>query len=313
MSTDFVLAFDYGGTKIAVGTATIDGQLISRRALSTKDYGDAESVVQAGIEAGQELVAESQGMLQGSSLISVGVSTMGVTYPDHVLLAPNVPGWTELRMHDIFGLAFKDIPIQFENDVKCAAFGELRRGELQDTDYGIYVNLGTGIMVALTCGDQVMEGHHRASGEIAYNLRTPRDARGFRDGVAPFEELVGGRFIGLRAGKRFQRPMTSADVFEAYRQGDEQAILFVDEVLAELGYHLANLCNVWNPQRVVFGAGMVASHDVILPFLSRYFEKFVPFPPELRVARFHRDAGLHGAVELAISAQRSSLDISQNV
>ncbi|MCL6454166.1 MAG: ROK family protein [Alicyclobacillus sp.] len=304
MGAEFVLAFDYGGTKIAVGSASLDGQLIARTELRTADYGDAQSVVQAGIHAGLDLMEETQRHRAGAVVTSIGVSTMGVTQPDRVLLAPNVPGWAELGIEGMFQSAFPGLPIAIENDVKCAALAELRRGELRDVDYGIYLNLGTGIMVVLTADGKIMRGHHGASGEIAYNLLSTRPAKGVQEGVAPLEEVVGGRFIGIRGSAHFQRTITAKDLFELYRVGDAEARRFLDDTLEELAYHLVNLCTVWDPDRVVLGGGMVGAHDVILPVLCPYLTRYVPFPPEIRIAKFQNDAALHGAVELAISATR---------
>ena len=65
---------------------------------------------------------------------------------------------------------------------------------------------------------------------------------------------------------------------------------------------VANLCVVLDPERVVIGGGMMGAAGRILPGLSAAIARTVPFPPEIRAARFVDDAPLLGALALAHSA-----------
>jgi glucokinase len=183
--------------------------------------------------------------------------------------------------------------------VKAAALAEVRRGALQGKDYGIYLNMGTGIAMAFTLGDRVLQGHNGASGEMAYFLRSKEEKLGFHEGVAPFEEHCGGRGIGERASRHFGEPMTAKQLY-ARAATDESARQFLEETYQEIAFQLTNIIISWDPQIVVFGGGMAAGNHEILPYIRKRVEQFVPFPPELVLAHFDRDAGLYGAIELAL-------------
>ncbi|MCL6442500.1 MAG: ROK family protein [Alicyclobacillus sp.] len=301
---DIVLGFDFGGTKVAIATAVEEnGTLLDTAVLDSRTFPDGRELVTAAIGMGQGLVERAYAKVSSVRLTSIGVSTMGVTYPDRVEMAPNVPGWGELRMPEMFYSAFDGIRLAIENDVKAAALAEVRKGALMGVDVGMYLNLGTGIAVALTIGDKVLTGSHGAAGEIAYCLMHEHTIAGFQEGVAPFEEFVGGIWIERRARETFGRPLTPRDILVQETTSD--IARFRDELLSTLAFQLTNALILWDPSRLVVGGGMSVAKDVLFPFLSERFHRYVPYPPEIQQAKFGSEAGLIGAIELArLSASR---------
>ncbi len=185
-----------------------------------------------------------------------------------------------------------------ENDVKAAAMAEVLWGALKGADPAVFLSLGTGIAAAIVIGGRVVTGAHGASGEIGYNLRSVLDNAGAAHGRAPLEEAIGGRFIGERGSLLLGEQLSAADVFA---HSDIRARFLVDETLAELATHVANLAILIDPARIAIGGGLISSGDVILRALAFRLEYAVPFPPELVPARFLNDASLYGAIALALS------------
>lgn len=307
----FVLAFDFGGTKMAIATATSQSDIIHRIEISTVECRDGKTALSKAIEAGQELVRKTRVAI-GGELVSIGAATMGITRPDKVDMAPNVPGWAELHIEQSMSQAFPGIPIQIDNDVKVAALAEVNRGALKDINVGMYLNLGTGIAITYTFNGKVLHGYHGASGEIAYCLRSKNELCGVREEVAPLEELVGGKSIGILASQYFGVDMTAGDLFGRART-DSKYMAFVEEILQELAFHLTNVIIAWDPETVVFGGGLTRASDIIIPYITKYVEKFVPYPPKLKLAHFLRDAGLYGAVELALTDIKSKQESLVNL
>lgn len=299
-----VLAFDFGGTKVALATADVNRRILHRIELPTAEFVDGPSVLQAAIKTGQKLVEHTRGEDAGLELAAVGVATMGITLSDCVEMAPNVPGWQSLRIPETMAAAFIGKPIGIENDVKAAALAEVHRGALQGVDFGMYVNFGTGIAITYTLQQDVLRGHNGAAGEIAYCLRSKAEMLGYADGRAPLEEFVGGKGIGQRASAYFGQHLSTRDLFNLAKTSVE-AKEFVNETLQEIAFHVINAIVNWNPERVAFGGGMMGAKDVILPYLTRFAKRFVPYPPAMVLAHFDRDAGLHGAIELAFREFRT--------
>jgi glucokinase len=293
-SSEFVLAIDFGGTKIALGTADSAGRLLDSARLDTEAARGADQALERALEAARGLLARTAG-----ECVGVAAATPGVVRPDRVLLAPNVPGWGELSLAAALEAALGVARVEVANDVKAAALAEARWGSLRGADPGVLLSLGTGVAAGIVAGGEVLEGANGAAGEIGYNLRTPADPAGVPGERAPLEEVVGGRAIGKRGSRLLGGDIDAAQVFER----DDPAIRsLVDSTLAELSMHVANMAILLDPARIAVGGGLMSSSNTIMPALAERLRSAVPFAPELVPARFIHDGPLRGAVALALDA-----------
>src|SRR6266704_2377612 len=226
----------------------------------------------------------------------VAIATPDIVHDHGVLLSPNIPGWEHVSLRETMRANLHIPTVVAENDVKAAAMAEVLWGALKGADPAVFISLGTGIAAAVVIGGRVVSGAHGASGEIGYNLRSVLDTSGAAHGRAPLEEAIGGRFIGERASLLLGESLSAAAVFA---HPDIRARFLVDETLAELATHVANLAILIDPACIAVGGGLMRSGDVILRALSFRLEYAVPFPPEIVPARFLNDASLQGAIALA--------------
>ena len=301
----FVLAIDFGGTKIGVATASLDGAVQATDRLDTLAERGAHQAVERGLVAARALVDKTPG-----SCVAAGVVSPGIVLDDRVLLAPNVPGWGDLALPALLAEGL-DVPhVEIGTDVKAAALAEARWGALRGADPGILLSLGTGIAAAIVIGGRVLTGAHGAAGEIGYSLRGPADYRGAADGRAPLEEIAGGGAIGKRASALLGEPVAAA---QAFAHPDARVRAIVAEGLDALAVQAANLAIAIDPVRIAVGGGLMASSDAILAALGPRLASAVPFPPELVPAHFVHDGALRGAVALAADAvaTRSTYSPSQ--
>jgi glucokinase len=289
-----ILGIDFGGTKVALGLADRDGTLLATRRLDTDAHAGAEQVVVRTLAAARALLAD-----EGAVAACIGVVSPGIVLPDRILLAPNVPGWEQLRLAELVAAEFPAVSIAVGTDAKAAALAEWRWGTLAGADPAVFLSLGTGIAAAVLVGGRVLTGANGAAGEIGYNLLSPQDTEGFASGAAPLEEAVGGRGLGGRASELLGRPVTAGELFALAKENVEAKELET-AALDELSMHVANLAIALDPQRIAVGGGLVRSADVLLPALADRLAHAVPFPPPLVAARFDQDAALLGAVALAL-------------
>jgi glucokinase len=295
---DFVMAIDFGGTKVALATADFAGNLLEQSRIETNAAQGALQVLERTFLAAHPLI-ERTAASTGGQCVAAGVISPGVILPDKILLAPNVPGWGELALLENMRAGLHMTQVAVGNDVKAAAAAEARWGNLQGADPAIYLSLGTGVAVALIAGGQVLTGAHGASGEFGYNLRSVADTRGVADDCAPLEEFIGGKSIGERGSLVLGDNLSAADLFAS---SDPRARSLIDEALAELALHMTNMAIVLDPARIAVGGGWMAAGERILAALNARFSFAVPFPPEVVPAKFVNDASLLGAVALALSA-----------
>ena len=301
----FVLGIDFGGTKIDIGTARLDGEPLESVRIATDAPSGADQAVERALAAARQLIADTAAAT-GSSCLAVGAVTPGVVLEDEIRLAPNVPGWGALALPSLLRRGLGTDAVAVGNDVKAAALAEVLWGVLAGADPAVFVSLGTGIAAGLVIGGRVIEGANGSAGEIGYSLRHPTDVMAFARGHAPLEEFVGGRAIGERATKLLGRPVEAAEAFETA----DLPAGFIDETLSELSMHLANLAIAVDPGRVAVGGGLMARADLILPALDERLRAAVPFPPEVVPARFLQDGALRGAFALALAAVPARLEVT---
>jgi predicted NBD/HSP70 family sugar kinase len=292
---DFVLGIDFGGTKIALATAALDGRLIESDRLDTEaGQGAIQAVDRAFARASDLLAARARN--GGGRCLAVSAVSPGIVYEDHVALAPNVPGWQDLELPALLRKRFGPAAA-VGTDVKAAAVAELRWGSLRGADPAILLILGTGLAAAIVVGGEVLHGANGAAGEIGYSLRCGDEPTGAADGRAPLEEFAGGRAIGERASELLGTPVTAADVFE---HPDPRAAELLENALDALAVQVANMAIVVDPARIAVGGGLMSQPDVILEALQLRLSSGAPFAPELVPARFIHDGPLRGAIALAL-------------
>jgi glucokinase len=223
-----------------------------------------------------------------------------------VALAPNVPGWQELKLPALLRERFAPARSAVGNDVKAAAVAELRWGSLRGADPAILLILGTGIAAAIVVDGEVVQGANGAAGEIGYSLRHGADHGGALDGGAPLEEFAGGRAIGERASRLFGTPVTAAEVFA---HPDPRARRLLDDTLDALAVQVANMAILVDPARIAVGGGLMSQPEQVLAALQRRLSASAPFAPELVPAQFINDGPLRGAIALALDANAVSTPV----
>ena len=300
MRSPVVLGLDFGGTKIAGAVCDMTGFRLGSMTIDTRAADGAQTSLERGLLAARSLLDTSAG---GRPLAAVGACTIGIPSENGISLAPTIPGWGALLLDRELRRVFEGAEIRLATDVKAAAQAEAEWGALVGCDPGIYLNLGTGLAVAIVANGAVVAGSHGAAGEIGYNLRHLTDVGQLLDDRLPLEGAVSGMALTRAALDVFPTADSAAAVFERSAHNPRVAKLVTD-FIAELSYHLVNLAIAVDPARIVVGGGMVRSWDQLYGGLREALDAAVPFPPDLVRADFPFDAPLMGALALGIAAAR---------
>jgi glucokinase len=292
MVAPVVLGLDFGGSKMAAAVTDTRGTWLGQISTSVEPDAGAERTFARGVHAAEQLIAE---VAPNGPITAVGACTFGIPHDDRVELAPNVVGWEQLAFGARVRQAFPGAQVAVVTDVKAAARAELTDGALAGCEVGLYVNLGTGLAVAMVVGGRVVTGHHAAAGEIGYNLRAARPV----PGPTRLEDVVSGKALEAAARRLVGRPDVAA--LFARSSMDPAAAAVRDEFLGELCFHLVNLVIALDPQRVVVGGGLVRSWASLGPAINAAIAAAVPFPPDVVLAAHPYDAPLRGALALGRS------------
>jgi len=309
MTAKHVLAVDLGGTKLAAALATREGKLIRRQSVSV-DLGSPLAPVKQIVGMAHEFTGteRSQNLLAG-----VGVAVPGLVRRDGTVWAPNLPGWKKmplaLRLKSALG-----VPIAVESDRNAAVLGESWRGAARGKSDAIVLMLGTGIGAGVLSGGRLVRGAHELSGCAGWMVVTG----GYDEDVqrtGQLEAYAAGPAIARAAKKELSRGIASLleeipagaisanEVAEAARRGDVLSIEVFLEAGRLLGYGVANLVSLFDPEVVIIGGGLARASDLFLAALRKSMKEHAQ-PSSGKIVRvvvtgLGGDANLLGVARLA--------------
>jgi glucokinase len=310
-----VIGVDLGGTKLLAGV--VDPQLGVHHRTQRPVVGlDQRTLVEAALDA----VVEMREATGGIEIEAVGFGLPVLI--DRRGGSPTAVVGVNTPLHD---LAFADVmaeriglPVFVDNDGNTSALAEHRAGAARGASDAIVITLGTGIAGGLILRGELYRGAFGAAGELGHmviEMDGPRChgqcpnhgcAEIYCSGTALVEEAR--RLGAIRPGSGLERLLRSATldgplVTELAHDGDEAAREAVQLIGERLGVVVANVLNIFNPEIVVIGGGVIAAGELLLaPARAVVAERVLPFLREtvpLVAARFGMEAGMVGAAALA--------------
>ena len=96
---------------------------------------------------------------------------------------------------------------------------------------------------------------------------------------------------------------SAKDVFDAVKAGDEVAIEIAEEFGSYLGYALADLGAVLDPEIFVIGGGVSKAGDILFTYIKKYYDErtfFTCKDVKFALAKLGNDAGIYGAAKMVI-------------
>jgi glucokinase len=308
-----IIGVDLGGTKLLAGA--VDPSLgVHHRVARTVTGLQQTALLDVAVDA----VAEAR-RSAGADVAAVGFGIPA--------LIDRRNGRVAVGVHTpLADLAFADVmaerlglPVFVDNDGNNSALAEHRAGAARGTSDAIVLTLGTGIGGGLILGGELYRGFRGGAGELGHmeidfdgpfdddNCRGRGCAEMYASGRALVREAT--RLAGERPGSGLAlavdggRPLAGPLVTELAHDGDAAAIEAVELIGSRLGVVITSLVNIFNPEIVVVGGGVIAAGELLLaPARAVVAERTFPFVSEgLRIvsARFGVEAGMIGAAALA--------------
>ena len=183
-----------------------------------------------------------------------------------------------------------------------AALAEHIRGVAAGVDDLVYLHGDLGVSAGIITGGRLVTGHRGHSGKVGHMVVNPDGQRCGCGSRGCWETEVGETALLRRAGRPAGRLLA---VLRAAAAGEPAAGAAVREVADWLGFGVANLVNVVNPDLVVFGGSLREVYAAGAGLVRhRLDETALPASREhvqLRAATLGRNAALIGAAELAFA------------
>jgi len=275
---EFIIGIDLGGTNIKAAIFNLDLQLIvEQRKLTEAQYGPEH--VLNNIKQIIEEMMENLHITQ-DSIYCMGMGIPGLLDPNEGIsfFSPNFPNWENIHVINEIKKKF-DFPVFIDNDVRVNLYGEWRYGAGVNLKNIILITLGTGLGSGIVVDGKVIYGATASAGEIGH-MNMYREGRPCKCGssgcLGRYVSAVGmvNTFIGkLKGGRKsiieewinhdinnIQAKMIS----KAYDLHDNLAIEVMHETGQLLGFGLANVINLFNPEIIIVGGGMSSAGDRLL-------------------------------------------------
>ena len=295
------ICIDIGGTDIKYGVMDVAGEFAVHGTLPTeaKTYGGLGIVRKV-----SDLVRETCGVYD---VRGVAISTAGMVDPATgeivYALEESIPQYRGVNWKAIMRENF-DLPASVENNVNCAALGELWKGAGRGASSLFAMTVGTSIGGCLIMDGRVVHGVSRSAGEIAY-MRVPGGRLHERCSAAGLVSAVCCA-NGLPAGS-----IDGRFVFDLLAKGDPAAQEEVALLIDSLADAITNVVCVVNPERIVLGGGIMAQEAVLWPLLEAALrDRLPPIVDEATTIAFaatQNNAGMLGALYHFLQEQESAI------
>jgi glucokinase len=207
-----------------------------------------------------------------------------------------------------------EIPVFVESDRNAAIVGESWRGAARGKSDAIVFMIGTGIGAGILSGGRVLRGAHELSGCAGW-LTITEAKNVASSGIGELEWLAAGPAIARAAQERLQAGeesslsqidcsrITAHDVAAAARKADPLALEIFRRAGTLLGYGIANMVNLLDPQVIILGGGLAAVSDLYIDSLrAAVLERAQPLSAaqvKVVVSRLGDKANLLGCARLA--------------
>lgn len=197
--------------------------------------------------------------------------------------------------------------VLIKHDAKLSAFAEWRCAEeIKGEERGNLVvvrSRGFGIGTGCVVNGNIMNGHLGLAGEAGYMGINYNHVRGGREGT--FEYCAGSESTARYVKERlFEFPdsildenSTYLEVFDAYRNGDELATWAVHKVAWMLGYGIANIIYLINPDCIVIGPDYPDTEDFVNKVresIRNFVPAFVEENASIRYSKISQDSFMLG-------------------
>ncbi len=279
MTRQLALGVDLGGTKIAAALIDRHGHVIESNHTATDAADGSEAVLDRIVAQINALVGRAASPIDG-----IGIGSPGQVNPiDGTVRGAVNLGWSSVPLAaGVRSRLKRDVPIWIQKDTNAGAWGEYFFGAARGCDDFVYLTIGSGLGAGVIANGQLISGAQHSASELGHLSLDPINGRLCACGLRGCAETVvsGPGLIAVareyltaqkyRSGLRDRADLTTTEIIDAVRSGDELAMAALDRVGQWLGLVMAASIAVLNPGRIVLGGGLgLAAFDWLVPSATR--------------------------------------------
>ena len=287
-----ILALDIGGTAIKSGLLC-QGEVLKQRECPSNAKAGADGLMQTIYE----VVSDYHGFER------IGVSLTGwVDETGTVVHAgKSVPGFIGTPVKKEMQNRFQT-PVFIENDVNCAALGELHFGAARGLCDFLCLTYGTGIGGAIVLKGEIYHGCLGFAGAFGHLITHAQDGRPCSCGYCGcYEAYASTRALVETVEKTLGGKWNGRSIFERFYQGQSDIVRLVDDWINEVSAGLVTLIHIFSPSCILLGGGVMNEAFVVQEVTRRVHKRVMPHfqGVQIRPADLGNRAGMLGAYYIA--------------
>lgn len=319
---EYFLGVDVGGTKILTGVFDSSLKFLGSAKVSTKAERGAENVIARIARCISEAVDECDMSLKQIRGIGIGAPGAIDSEGGRVLVAPNL-GWENVPLKKDLEKEL-GVSVFLNNDCQICTLG-IYEAELKSKPRSMAgIFLGTGVGGGLILDGKLLAGFNGTAGEVGHmvlEVGGPKCSCGNR---GCFEALASRTAIfrkiqsAVKDGQKTElttmlgddlKDLRSGDLRKAIKRGDKFVEQVVEEAAEYTGIAVANLINIFNPEIIVLGGGVIDALEtemmaIITETAHDYALNKSASNVEIVPSKLGDDAGITGGAVLARKESR---------
>ncbi|MEU6205034.1 ROK family transcriptional regulator [Micromonospora musae] len=267
----FLVGVDVGETRVRVELFDFAMTLLASAEYPLDPARTEPAEVAGHVLAGIDAVTGAAGV-RPADVLGVGIGVSGVvSQGEHAVVHAQALGWDRVPLEQLIA-AGTDLPLHIDNGAKTLGQAEMWFGAGKGARHAVFALVGSGVGAAVVAGGATYRGASSSAGEwghttLVYGGRPCRcGARGCLEAYVGAEAIIE-RYREARGG----RPVPGEDEESQLNAlldaaaSDATARRVLDETAAYLGAGVANLINLFNPERVVLGGWAAMALGDLLP------------------------------------------------
>lgn len=309
--SQYCFGVDVGGTTIKMGVFDPEGKVLDKWEIPTRTENNGDKILPDIAAAVKNKMEEMK--IDKESVVGVGIGVPGPVNDDGVVFKAVNLGWDVMNIkEELEGLV--GLPVSAGNDANVAALGEMWCGGGRGYNNMVLVTLGTGVGGGIILNGKILAGSTGAGGEIGHiHIKDDESDTCGCGNRGCLEQYASATGIVRLANRKLastnedtvlrNEEISAKSVFDAVKAKDKVACEIAEEFGEYLGKGLSAIAAVVNPQAFVIGGGVSKAGDVLLDYVSKYYNQYVFHACKnvaFKLATLGNDAGIYGAAKLVL-------------
>lgn len=281
----YYLGVDLGGTNIACGVVTRQGEILGKASIPTALPDTAEAIA-ARIVTCCRMAVEQTGCTL-DDIASVGIGTPGIANAQEGIVEYSCNmGFSNTPLAQLVGEPLGK-PVYLENDANAAALGEFAAGSGKGSHSLIAITLGTGVGGGVVLEGKLLTGFNFAGAEIGHFVMYHNGEPCGCGRKGCFETYCSATAL-IRQTKRAMEAHPESKMweicpeldgvdgrtsFEAMAAGDETAKAVVAQYQEYLADGLTSIINIFQPEVLCVGGGICNQGETLLAPVRAIIDK----------------------------------------